>query len=396
MSKFIKYSSNLLAGIITSVVLLGNNFLYASENDSNSITIDTIEQAYEAQDLMNRSSQLIVGSYLPSKDISLQNGEESLEDYLGTNFDVNLGHRPPCSHHSSHECHEKSIVLEMTLTASILGTIPAGYNIDVTPFAVSPTGKKYVGETLNVSITTTAFVQPLFDVFVPKLVQGTYAVGCDITLGAGSSIPTGALGGTFDLVVLTKHVFGLRKETVNSTFVTLILSDLQTGANVITLAANCQLLHPDPCSDQKRCFERSPNNVTINMNVLYGIVSGTPPTGSYIFTPIAIAPNGKAFRGAPTTLTLAANNFSGIPLNPVTIPQPIFGNYFIGYEISLAGGSPIASPNVSYNFFGKTTANPVGSINESVTFPSQILPLGPLLTPSESFRITSNFVIARP
>lgn len=390
MSKFFKLSLAMLAGMTTSFALLGSSILYASDSSSDHISTEKI---IEVADQVNGFSQLEVSFSNPSH--SENESFHSIEEDSLLSYGINFGQVQ--GRHDSHESHEKnkSRLLHMTLTISAtVGTVPVGYNVDVTPFAISPQGKKYVGASTNIPISGSAIVQPLNGVFVPHLIEGTYTVGYDVRLGVGSPLPVGNLGAIFNDIVLTKHVFGLRKETVNSGFVALLFSDLTTPSDVLTVSANCQLLHPEP---NKETFERTQNSVTINMSVLYGIA--TPPipnTSNFNFTPFAIAPNGKVFRGTPTNIVLGSSNFVGIPLNPVTISHPIFGNYFVGYEISLGNGSSPAAAGTTYNFFGNIRSNPVDTIRESVTFPTQLLPLGPLLTPSDFIRVTGNFVISKP
>src|SRR5262249_95902 len=162
------------------------------------------------------------------------------------------------------------------------------------------------------------------------------------------------------VVVLTEHVFGIRTETVNSTYVALILSDLKTASDILTVTANTTLLRPFPCEDKFKYFDESVISVEINIGVLYAISTGSPPSNTtYSLTPFAKAPDGKVFRGAPTNVVLANSTFgTPIPLSPVMIPHPIQGNYFVGYEIALVSG-PIANPNVVYNFFATIRNNPV-------------------------------------
>lgn len=305
------------------------------------------------------------------------------------------------SHHNNKCCDsvvERSI--NMSLTCSFISSpLPVGYNVDVTPFAISPSGKKYKGIPTNIPIVgNTPFVRPLNSVNVPHLQKGTYTVGYDVRLGAGSPLTVGPAGAILNDIVITNHVYGLRQETVNSGFTALFFSDLATPEDSLTVTANCILSHPNPCSSHgDHCFKHSPDDVTISLNMLYGISGGTVPVSSnYIVSPFAIAPNGKIFRGGPQTIVFANSELTGLPLNPVVIPKALYGNYFVGYEISLAIGSAPASPDTVYNFFGNIRSNPVGTQRESITLPSQLLPLGPLLTPSQVVRVTGGFVVAKP
>lgn len=396
MLNFFKPTLGLLASVTASFALLGGNALCANVSIQEPIPAEKI---FEAVNQLSQFSQL--EALIDHYGFAGTGSFDALEvPFYGRHRHHGRSHSD-CSNHTprcaeSH-CHDaiKNRTLHITFsTSETFGVLPIDYNVDVTPYAISPTGKKYTGAPTNISISTAAIVQPLNPVFVPKLLNGTYTVGYDVTLGVGSPVAVGNPAALFNAVVITRHVSGLRKETVNSGFVALSFSDLATSSDFLSVSANCELLNH--FHGQENDFKKSPNNVILNINAFYGIVTfPVPAAGIYNFTPFAVAPNGKVFRGEPTSLVLATNNFVGIPLNPVLIPHPIYGNYFVGYEVSLAVGSPPAASTV-YNFFGSIRSNPVGNLRESVNFPTQQLPLGPLLTSSDFFSVTTNFIIAKP
>lgn len=290
------------------------------------------------------------------------------------------------SHHKSSKKKPKSINLRMALSfiPDPRASIPEGFNIDITPFAISPLGKLYEGQPTNVSIVDTrGLIIPLNEVFVSKEIEGTYTVGCTISLGQGSPASSG-FPAAFNVVVLNDHVWGLREETVNSTSLSLALSDLQAPTDFITVTSNTQLIRSRPCKEKFKRFDQS---VSINMQVTISSVTGT-----FNLTPFAKAPNGRVYRGFPTTV-VGPIRLPTVDLNPVNIPKPLTGNYFAGVEISLAG---IPSTEDFNNvFLISIKDNPVGLITETTNSPLQTLPLGALMNASDFFRVTTNFQIVK-
>lgn len=330
--------------------------------------------------------QQILGSSMASKLLKSSVGN------LFSSIDFNYSHS-----HSSHDSStshekEKSLLLHMTMTISSGPIMPDGYTIDVTPFAISPCGKKFSGDTMNISLSNiSAISQPLNPVYIPDLVEGTYTVGYSVSLGNNSTPVTFIGESDFNAVILTKGVFGLSKQTISSDFLAFQFSNLKTPSDELKVTANCQLLTPRSCHI---CQKRLEENVNINMNLLYSRTSGfEAPSTTFKFTAFAIAPNGKVYKGAPISLILTdLQDFIPIPLSTVTVPHPIKGSYFVGYEFSPISGPP-ADANITYDFWGSINDNPVDGISEFIIFPKLQLPLGALQTPDDLFRVTGNFII---
>lgn len=308
---------------------------------------------------------------------------------------INSMHFSKSSQSESNE-HENTPI-HMSLTIELIGNTvyPLGYNLDATPFVISPQGKKYEGVKTNIlfseAITSNGTaVIPLNEIVVPNQVEGTYAMGCDLSLGEGSTLVVDREA-IFSIVVTDFVISGIRGETVNSQRLTMPLSRLGAYLDFLMVAGNAELKPLPHCRRNHHSFHE---DVTIEITVEYlSLIRSTIPLAStFTFTPFAKAPNGKIYRGIPSELTLDPRFSQSALLNPVTIHKPVKGNYFVGYEIT-ATSPGLLSAATYYLFSGQYHGQYIDDKTEWSAIPDQDLPLGALQTSSDIFKVTGNFEI---
>lgn len=150
--------------------------------------------------------------------------------------------------------------------------------------------------------------------------------------------------------------------------------------------------HEIPKACHSRLFRSFGESVTLDITMTIPQLSGIVPMGANVnVTPFAIAPNGRVSKGLATNIVPSSGLIT--PLNSIVIPNPLIGNYVIGYYITLGAGSPTFPGNTLANFSGVLLNNPIGSNNQTITFPVQTLFLAPIADPEDVLTVTANFPI---
>lgn len=131
----------------------------------------------------------------------------------------------------------KPVTISMQMTIpQLIGTVPTGANIDVTPYAIAPNGKLFKGEPTNI-VPSNGLISPLQNVVIPKPLRGNYVIGYFMTLGEGSPLFPPSVIGNFSGVVVNNQV-GNETETITIPVQTLFLATTAADTDVITVSAN--------------------------------------------------------------------------------------------------------------------------------------------------------------
>lgn len=131
----------------------------------------------------------------------------------------------------------KDITINMTLTIpQLVGPIPVGGNLDVTPFAISPRGKIFLGKSTNI-VPASGLIQDLKTVKIRHCILGNYTIGYFITLGSDSPPFSSSTIANFSGVVLNNPV-RTYKQTITFPVQTLFLASLMGAQDRLTITAN--------------------------------------------------------------------------------------------------------------------------------------------------------------
>lgn len=147
--------------------------------------------------------------------------------------------------HSTFESISESLAIDITMTIpQMIGTIPSGANLDVTPFAISPNGRIFRGTPTNI-VPASGLIQALNTIDIKRALQGNYVIGYFVTLGNGSPTFSPSVISNFSGVVLNNPV-GSQQQTITIPVQTLFLASLASPIDVLAITANfpvaCQLV----------------------------------------------------------------------------------------------------------------------------------------------------------
>ncbi|MBS0656016.1 MAG: hypothetical protein JSR46_09580 [Verrucomicrobia bacterium] len=143
------------------------------------------------------------------------------------------------------ECFGHTVVIDMTMTIpQMVGPVPTGGNLDVTPFAIAPNGKLFKGDKTNI-VPAAGLIQSLNAVSLDKPLEGNYVVGYFVTLGATSPPFSVATIANFSGVLLSVQV-GPHKQTITIPVQTIFLSSTSDTNEVLTISANFPIVHHFP------------------------------------------------------------------------------------------------------------------------------------------------------
>lgn len=133
----------------------------------------------------------------------------------------------------------ESVSITITMGIPILvGPVPVGANLDITPYAIAPNGRVYRGTATNI-VPATGFNAVLSPVEIPKPIEGNYVTGYFVTLGAGSPVFTAAIN--FSAFILANPV-GNFTQSVTMSPQTLFMTYLTGPLDVMTTTVNFPII----------------------------------------------------------------------------------------------------------------------------------------------------------
>lgn len=145
--------------------------------------------------------------------------------------------RPSCPSCFSFNPLGQNLQINMTMTIpQLVGPIPIGANLNVTPFAIGPDGKFYRGNAINI-IPDTGFIQDLNPVIVVDAVEGNYTVGYFVALGPNSPTFEPTVIANFSGVIFNNPV-NTFDQTITFPVQTLFLGSLLSPNDILTITAN--------------------------------------------------------------------------------------------------------------------------------------------------------------
>ena len=141
---------------------------------------------------------------------------------------------------------DEPVTINITMTIpQLIGPVPTGGNLDVTPFAIAPNGKLIEGAPTNI-VPQSALIQSLNPVVVEHPKEGNYVIGYFMSLGPASPVFSVNTIANFSGLVLNNPV-GDKFQTITIPIQTLFLSSLATANDVLTVTANFPIVHIGQC-----------------------------------------------------------------------------------------------------------------------------------------------------
>ncbi len=136
---------------------------------------------------------------------------------------------------------KQAVEINITMTIpQLIGPIPEGGNLDITPFAIGPCGKLVKGTPTNI-VPANAFIQSLNPIKINDPVQGNWITGYIITLGQTSPVFSFTTAANFSGVILNNPV-GNKLQTITIPPQTLFLSSAATNADKLIVSANFPII----------------------------------------------------------------------------------------------------------------------------------------------------------